>query len=93
MQIGEIVYSIRGRDAERYFVVIDIYERFVYICDGKVRLLEKPKRKNIAHIKSTNQIDYIIKKKLQQKVLNNRELRDILRDFGINKPSFESKEV
>lgn len=92
MEIGEIVYSKRGRDANRVYVVVDIREGFIYICNGGLRPLEKPKKKNIAHIKSTNIVDGTIKKKLQNNELCNKELRNILDKIDINKPSLESKE-
>lgn len=93
MEIGEIVKSIMGRDSGKYFVIIDISERFVYICNGKLRPLEKPKRKHINHIKTTNIINKQIKDKLQKKELNNKELSQFLNDFDTNKPSLDSKEV
>jgi ribosomal protein L14E/L6E/L27E len=92
LEKGEIVYSTKGRDAGRIYVVVDICEGFVYICNGELRPLEKPKRKNITHVKSTNIVSDLIKGKLQNMQLNNRELHNILSKIGMNKPSLEIKE-
>ncbi len=55
VQIGSIVKSTAGRDKNSFYVVVDIKEEFVYICDGKIRRLENIKKKNIRHISKTNQ--------------------------------------
>lgn len=51
---GCIVKSMSGRDAQRFFVVLDVEGDFAYIVDGKVRPLERPKRKNLKHLQKTN---------------------------------------
>jgi ribosomal protein L14E/L6E/L27E len=51
---GMIVKSDAGRDQERFYVVVRAGEGFAYIADGKRRPLEKPKRKNIRHLKGTS---------------------------------------
>ncbi len=51
---GEIVQSLNGRDKDKYFIVLSCDERFVYLCDGKNRRLDNPKRKNVRHIISVS---------------------------------------
>ena len=49
--IGEIVYSKSGRDSNRNFIVIGILnEEYVYIVDGSLRTIDKPKKKKIKHL-------------------------------------------
>lgn len=46
-----IVRSVKGRDAGRLFVVYDIlHENFVLLVDGKLRKVEKPKKKKLIHV-------------------------------------------
>ena len=45
---GDIVCSIAGRDKDCYFVVTAAHDNFAYICDGKCRKIEKPKKKKKA---------------------------------------------
>jgi|LSQX01.1.fsa_nt_gb ribosomal protein L14E/L6E/L27E len=49
----DVVLSVSGRDKGRIFAVIDVDEKYVYICDGKERPLSRPKRKNRRHVSPT----------------------------------------
>ena len=51
---GELVICIAGREKDRLMCVIQFDEKYVYVCDGKERLLNNPKRKNPKHIVKTN---------------------------------------
>ena len=54
MEVGQIVFSKNGRDKGKAMIVLNIESEYVYIVDGKHRLLEKPKKKKIKHIQPTN---------------------------------------
>ena len=56
IQPGSVVESIAGHDAGRFYVVVSVEKRHVALADGKVRLLEKPKRKSVKHIRKTNAV-------------------------------------
>ena len=51
-QRGQIVKSLAGRDKGYLLTVIDADEAQVFVCDGKERPLNNPKRKNPRHIES-----------------------------------------
>ena len=48
--VGQIVCSKAGRDKGYFMVVVEEGDGFVFVCDGKERPLERPKRKNIKHL-------------------------------------------
>jgi ribosomal protein L14E/L6E/L27E len=48
---SHIVISLAGRDKGDLFFVFDRDARSVVLADGKSRKLEKPKRKNIMHVR------------------------------------------
>ena len=48
---GDLVLSLSGRDKGNCFIVIDVESDFVKVVDGKIHKIQKPKRKNIKHIK------------------------------------------
>lgn len=50
---GELVICTAGREKDRLMCVKDFDEKYVYLCDGKERLLVSPKRKNPKHVKKT----------------------------------------
>lgn len=50
-QLGQIVKIVRGRETDKYAVVIGIIdERFVLIADGDKRKFDQPKKKNVQHL-------------------------------------------
>ena len=51
ISIGDLVVSRAGRDKGRPFVVLRAEEEFVYLVDGALRRLEKPKKKKRMHVK------------------------------------------
>lgn len=71
-KIGEFAKSKAGHDKEEIFIIINKEEEYVYLVDGKSRILDKPKKKKIKHIQFINQID----EELQRKLETNLILRD-----------------
>lgn len=68
--LGYIVKAKAGRDKNNFFCVVDYSENTVKIANGKQRMLEKPKLKNIKHIQFTKTVlskeEYKTNKKLKQ---------------------------
>ena len=54
--VGQIVCSKSGRDKDSVLVVVGEDDLYVYVCDGKERPLERPKRKNAKHLSFTNTV-------------------------------------
>ena len=54
MYIGQIVCSISGHDKGCLMVIVGEQNKGLLVCDGKHRLIEKPKCKNIKHLKFLN---------------------------------------
>lgn len=54
LEKGSVVRSLAGRDKDRLLAVVAAGDDgAVYVCDGKERPLERPKRKNPRHIEDT----------------------------------------
>ena len=87
LNIGDVVLSKKGRDANNYFMVVAIENSdFVYVSDGKKHALAKPKKKNVKHLSYANANLDGISDKLQKglKVFDS-EVKSALRQF--NEPS------
>ena len=69
---GELVVCAAGREKDRLMCVVASDEKYVYVCDGKERLLNNPKRKNPKHIIKTD------KQISEDLVLTDRALRKAL---------------
>ncbi len=73
---GELVICNAGREKDRLMCVIESDEKYVYVCDGKERLLNNPKRKNPKHIIKTD------KQISEDMFLTDRALRKALSKEG-----------
>lgn len=75
-KIGMIVKSKAGRDNNRFYVITDVKDEYVYLADGKLHKLDSPKKKNIKHLAATNS-------KLElSKISSNSKLRQELWSFN-----------
>ena len=56
IEVGCFVRSIAGRDAGRLFIVVEEQDvDFVTIVNGKLRTVDRPKRKRRKHLKPTGE--------------------------------------
>ena len=86
VEIGTVVKSIAGHDKDSFYVVVGMEKDCVYIADGRARKLEKPKRKNIRHIRPTGTI-------LDSgRVATNKKLRSALGAFQQDAAAAERQE-
>ncbi|MGI5894536.1 MAG: KOW domain-containing RNA-binding protein [Candidatus Merdivicinus sp.] len=69
---GAVVQSIRGHD-EGYFAVVRVEGAFAYLANGKQRPLEKPKKKNLKHLRATSTVLDLAR------IQTNRQLKAALR--------------
>lgn len=51
---GDLVICNAGREKDRLMCVTAFDGKYVYVCDGKERTLNNPKRKNPKHIIKTD---------------------------------------
>lgn len=81
--LGTVVYSKAGRDSDRKFIIIDIIDNdYVYICDGDLRKIEKPKKKKIRHLMFTEIVAEDIKESLVSNVkVSNSQIRKFLQSL------------
>jgi ribosomal protein L14E/L6E/L27E len=79
---GQVVFSKSGRDKSLPFIIVDVDEDYVYLADGKHRLLENPKKKKKMHVQICNDIIEEIKSRLEDNLyLNDADLRKALKDY------------
>lgn len=69
---GYFVQSLAGHDKGKIYIIEDIKGEYVYLVDGKYKLLDSPKKKNKKHI----QITYKIDKELEEKLNGGLTVRD-----------------
>jgi ribosomal protein L14E/L6E/L27E len=84
MEIGTVVFSKMGRDKGKFYAIVkECEDGFAWIADGDARKLEKPKKKNLSHIKATNTVLEKIAEKLKNDTMvHDAELRSALKEFN-----------
>ena len=81
VEVGRVVESKAGRDKGRLLIITGIVdEQYVTIADGDLRVLERPKKKKLKHLRLRPQVLTSIAEKLASgaKVFD-AELRSALR--------------
>lgn len=72
---GSVVRSAAGHDKGGFFAVVTLDGGYVYIADGRERLLSHPKKKNIRHIRPTKGI-------IDLEGITDKGLRNILKEYS-----------
>ena len=92
LSIGQVVFSKSGRDRGFPFIIVAMEGNFVWLADGKIRRLLKPKMKKRMHIQPVKSIDDEIKIKITERLyLTDADLRKSLEPFHSDKSTHENK--
>lgn len=89
--IGELATSKAGHDKDRLYMIVGEEEECVYLCDGRLRGVEHPKKKKKKHIQiihssAQDTLIQIIKQNLPgERDEINRQIRKTLEDYLSNK--------
>ena len=54
IKVGSIVRSIAGHDKGDLQLVVGLDNGYAYVADGKLRKVEKPKKKKLKHLQGTH---------------------------------------
>ena len=86
MKLGQVVLSVAGRDAGKYFAVVEIVdENHVKIADGDLRRIKTAKLKKIKHIKTSGEtLDKIAEKLENGLQVFDSELKSAIRIYNEN---------
>lgn len=82
-QTGMLAKSKAGHDTGKVYVIIDIDDTYVYLADGRIRTLDKLKRKKKKHVQ-------IICKKNDVTAIDDVAIKRILKEW--NKEGKEQEE-
>lgn len=84
LTLGEVVFSLSGRDAGRFYLVTEIIDdEYVSIVDGNLRRIDSPKKKKIKHLKTEGVVIDKIREKLEQdKKIFDAEVKSALRPYN-----------
>lgn len=91
LQPGQLVRSIAGRDHGMYYLVYQAKGREVWLVDGRKRLPENAKTKNICHLQATKQVSEQFAEKAKAKRLTSEDIRAALAELLRNNPDEEAE--
>ena len=75
--------SKAGRDKGDFFIVLSADGDYVYLANGELRKVDKPKKKKLKHLQGTEQVsEFIINKLSQGLKVTNSEVRKALAQAG-----------
>lgn len=72
---GRVVIPTAGKECGRLFVITEADEKYIFIADGKKRILSAPKRKNPKHLIFTDDI-------VGMNNITDKKLRIVLRNMS-----------
>lgn len=81
LEPGMLAWSRAGHDNGTLYVILDVEEEYVFLTDGRLKPVEKPKKKKKKHI----QVKRIIPEELEQmskETIKNEEIRRVIRRFA-----------
>ena len=88
--LGELATSKAGHDKDRLYLIVGEEEECVYLCDGRLRGVEHPKKKKKKHIQiiHSSAQDALVQS-IQQKLPGeideiNRRIRKTLEEYLCN---------
>lgn len=64
IQKADVALSTAGRDKGRLFFILEIEGEFALIADGRIRHLEKPKKKKLKHLSYYSNTDSEVKQRI-----------------------------
>ncbi len=80
--VGQVVYSKCGRDKRKPFIISKVDENYLYLIDGDLRTVEKPKKKKDKHVQITHHvIDEIACKLINNVLVKNSDFKKALEGF------------
>ncbi|MBQ9121462.1 MAG: RNA-binding protein [Clostridia bacterium] len=94
--VGYAVTSVAGRDKKRDFLIVGVcdataYDGMVYIADGRLHKLDRPKRKKLMHLKVVGSCGEEIVSKLMGNTATDSDVQAALRAVFGYKEYYESK--
>lgn len=74
--IGKFATSKAGHDKKKLYIIIKEDDEYVYLVDGDLKPLDKPKKKSKKHIQIINRVDENIQNKLELKqIIYNEDIK------------------
>lgn len=93
--IGNLIISKAGHDKSTRYIIIKEDNEYVYVADGRLKTVERPKKKNKKHMQPVSQYDTgeIKSKLLQNQAVSNEEIKYVIKQSIKNVKNKEERNV
>lgn len=81
-EIGMLSVSRAGHDIGNVYVIINKDDEYVYLVDGKIRTLDRPKKKNIKHIQTIKKTDEDLSNKIKSSKIQNEDIKRAIKLYN-----------
>lgn len=79
---GMMVKSIAGHDKKKLYMIVHEQGDHVYVCDGELKTVDRPKKKNKKHVQLIKTIPEAFAVKLANgSVIYNEDIRKVLENI------------
>ncbi len=89
IKVGSFAVSAAGHDAGKCYVIFHMDQEYVYLVDGKIRTLDRPKKKKRIHIQMLSETDQGLADKVVNKTVKNEEIKRVIKLLQYGKSSKE----
>lgn len=79
IRVGSFAEAIAGHDSGKWYVIFRIENEYVYLVDGRIRTLDRPKKKKVKHIRILNHFDPLLADKISNETVRNEEIKRSLK--------------
>jgi ribosomal protein L14E/L6E/L27E len=77
--VGGFAVSTAGHDTGQLYVIFQMEHEYVYLVDGRIRTLDRPKKKKTKHINMLEQFDPTLADKVINHTIRNEEIKRALK--------------
>lgn len=88
-EVGSFVVATAGHDSGECYIVQKKESEYVFLVDGRIRTLDRPKKKKVIHMRKLNYIDEDLAAKVKAATVKNEEIKRAIKLLQYGKSSKE----
>lgn len=73
--VGGFAISKAGHDAGKNYVIFQIDGEYIYLVDGKIRTIDRPKKKKAMHVQMLDRSNQSLADKVTSKTVKDEEIK------------------
>ena len=89
VKTGGFAVSTAGHDLGKYYVIFQMDSEYVYLVDGRIRTISRPKKKKIKHVDGVEPLDPVLAAKVSDRTVKNEEIKRAIKLLANVKSSKE----